>query len=568
MILEEFSTIFDRPEKIKKLREYIVDLAVRGKLVKQNEDDKSINIFIEEVKKEKEQLIKNKKIKRNKKLLGITENDIPYELPQNWRWVRLGDISDLKIGKTPKREVKEYWENGTIPWVSISDMDKKGFVTSTKEKVSILASEKEFKNNISPKGTLIMSFKLSIGKVGILDMDSYHNEAIVSILPILDKNEILKMYLFSILGGIDLLSDTKKAIKGKTLNKDTLTNLLIPLPPFEEQKRIVDKINYFMKICDELENKLEENLNYIYLTTKSTLNKINICKNFKEVKECLSFIIEHFEDLSLSDGAVNKIKNIILSLAVQGKLVLQDENDEPASVLLEKIKKEKEQLKKENKLAREIKLPEVKEPEDLYEIPKSWEWAYFQDITSCITCGVASTPKYVEEGKMFLSAKNVKPYKFMPEDHKFITEELFDKITKNAKPMKNDILLTRVGAGIGEATIIDQDIEFAIYVSLTLIKPIHKYINSKYILYFLNSSEGTKKCLINTFGKGASQGNLNVNQVRKFMIPIPPLEEQNRIVEKIDSLMLLCDKLEKEINNSKQLNEMLMVKILNDEISK
>ncbi len=258
----------------------------------------------------------------------------------------------------------------------------------------------------------------------------------------------------------------------------------------------------------------------------------------------LETFFEQFELLADAPNGVQKLRELILQLAVQGKLVPQDPNDEAASVLLERIDAEKKRLVQEGKIKKEKKLPPLESNEAPFELPNSWEWVRFIEITSVITCGIASTPKYTTSGKIFLSAKNVKPYRFIPEEHKFVSEEDYQKITQGGKPEKDDILLTRVGAGIGEAAIIDRDFEFAYYVSLTLIKPFHRFIDSKYILHWLNSPEGISKALQNTYGKGVSQGNLNVNQVRQFNIPLPPLEEQKRIVAKVDRLMSLCDELE------------------------
>ena len=160
-----------------------------------------------------------------------------------------------------------------------------------------------------------------------------------------------------------------------------------------------------------------------------------------------------------------------------------------------------------------------------------------KNICKVITCGYASTPQYVEKGYPFISAKNIKPYHFIPDDHKYISEELYKKLTLNAKPEKNDILLTRVGAGIGEAAIINKEFDFAIYVSLTLIKLLnYNLISNTYILNYILSPVGIKNSLSNIYGKGASQGNLNVNNVREFLVPIPPLDEQYKINEKINIL--------------------------------
>lgn len=239
------------------------------------------------------------------------------------------------------------------------------------------------------------------------------------------------------------------------------------------------------------------------------------------------------------------LKNSILQLAIQGKLVEQRKDEGTAKKLIEEIKAEKERLIKEKKIKQEKPLAEITEDEVPFEIPESWEWIKFRDICAVLTCGYASTPKYVseDEGMPFISAKNVKPYKFMPEDHNFISKELYEKLTKTCNPQKGDILLTRVGAGIGEAAIIDCDFSFAIYVSLTLIKLVnYNLLNNRYILYWLNSPLGVMSSLKNIFGKNASQGNLNVENVRNFLLPVPPLEEQKRIVAKIEELMPYIEK--------------------------
>ena len=245
-----------------------------------------------------------------------------------------------------------------------------------------------------------------------------------------------------------------------------------------------------------------------------------------------------------------ELKNSILQHAVQGKLVPQDPTDEPASVLLERIKAEKAQLIKDKKIKAEKPLAPITDEEIPFEIPENWEWVRFDSINQLITCGHAATPKYVEKGRAFLSAKNIKPFRFLPDIHNFISEELYQSLTKTTNPTRGDILLTRVGAGIGEAAIIDQDLEFAIYVSLTLIKPFQNLVSNKYILYWLASPLGIQSSLNNIWGKNASQGNLNVNKVREFLFPLPPLSEQQRIVAKIEELMPLVeeyDKAEKEL---------------------
>lgn len=148
----------------------------------------------------------------------------------------------MRMGKTPPRGEQAYWSNASFPWVSISDMVEGGTIKTTKEKVSIVAVDEIFKCACSKKGSLLMSFKLTVGRTSILDIDAYHNEAIITITPFVDKCNVFRNYLFHILPLVANAGDSKDAIKGKTLNSKSLNNLLVPLPPLAEQERIVTKI--------------------------------------------------------------------------------------------------------------------------------------------------------------------------------------------------------------------------------------------------------------------------------------------------------------------------------------
>ena len=242
-----------------RLRKSILQEAIQGKLVPQIPEERTAQELLEQIRQEKQKLVKEGKLKKfalsdsviykgddNKyyeqvgnENIDITE-EIPFDLPENWTWVRFGQYVRMSIGKTPPRGETKYWANGKYPWVSISDMSDYGLVTTTKESVSEYA--KSLFGEISPVGTLIMSFKLTVGRTSLLNTSAYHNEAIISIYPFVDKNYQARNFLFHILPIISNLGDTKDAIKGKTLNSKSLNNLLLPLPPLNEQGRIVAMI--------------------------------------------------------------------------------------------------------------------------------------------------------------------------------------------------------------------------------------------------------------------------------------------------------------------------------------
>ena len=253
-------------EILDKFKKSILQEAIQGKLVPQLTEEGTAQDLLEQIKIEKLNLVKGGKLKKsalatsvifrgddNKYYEKIGEDcnditdEIPFDLPCNWCWCRFSNIVSMTIGKTPARGEQTYWINGKYNWVSISDMVDGGSISTTKEKVSDLAVKEVFSAPISEKGCLLMSFKLSIGKTSILDIDAFHNEAIITIRPVIDKEYAMRNYLFKVLPLIANLGESKDAIKGKTLNSKSLAKLLIPLPPLQEQQRIIEQMNRLSK---------------------------------------------------------------------------------------------------------------------------------------------------------------------------------------------------------------------------------------------------------------------------------------------------------------------------------
>ncbi|MZH17912.1 restriction endonuclease [Clostridium sp. BIOML-A1] len=479
------------------LKNSILQLAVQGKLVEQRAEEGTARELLEQIKLEKDQLIKDKKIKKSKPLPEITEEEIPYEIPESWEWVRLGNIIILQSGQDLQPAFYNSEEKG-IPYLTGASNIEDGNI--------IINRWTESPKAIANQGDLLLTCKGTVGKTTLLNLSEVHIARQIMGIRTLGAS-ILYIKLFVESQITYLKSKAKSMIPG--IERNNVLNLCIPVPPLEEQHRIVAKIEEILPYIDQYDKAY---------TKLETFNK------------------KFPEDMEKS----------ILQMAMQGKLVEQRPEEGTADELYEQIVAEKAQLIKDGKIKKEKPLPEITEDEIPFEIPSSWKWVRFQEVCAVLTCGYASTPEYVAEniGMPFISAKNIKPYKFMPDDHKYIKRELYDKLTQTCCPKKNDILLTRVGAGIGEAAIIDIDMEFAIYVSLTLIKLVdYKQLDNRYILYWLNSPIGTDNARKNIFGKGASQGNLNVNNVRTFLVPLPPLEEQKRIVAKVDELLPYCDQL-------------------------
>ena len=442
-------------------------------------------------------------------------DEVPFDIPESWEWVRFKNLVNYSMGKTPPRKEAVYWDDSDIPWVSISDMISDGIVKETKEKVNIYAAESVFKGKLSKAGTLLMSFKLTVGKVSILGIDAFHNEAIISIYPYVDTDKIETNYLFATLPLLSQSGDTKSAIKGSTLNSDSLDALLIPLPPLQEQKRIVKKLN-------ELTPAVQQ-----YSAKYSHLEKLNTV----------------FPD---------QIKKSILQEAVQGKLVPQDPNDEPASVLLERIRAEKEQLIKAGKIKRDKHESVIFRRDNSYyekvdgierciddeipfEIPASWAWTRLFSLCSNITDGEHKTPRRTAEyvGYYLLSARNIRDGHLSLEDVDYVDGKEYSLISKRCNPKRNNILISCSGS-IGRVCLVPDDGNYVMVRSAAVAVPI--LVHSKYLMYALQSEIVQKQ--IKSKIKQAVQANLFQGEIRNLIIPVPPFDEQQRIVRKLDYLLI------------------------------
>ena len=445
---------------------------------------------------------------RGKETVDISD-EIPFEIPESWEWLRFCNLVNYSMGKTPPRKEADYWNNPVYNWVSIADMVSDGHISETKEKVNEYAANYSFKNNISLAGTLLMSFKLTVGKVSILDIDAFHNEAIISIYPYVDTDKITRDYLFCVLPLLSQLGDTKTAIKGNTLNSTSLDNLLIPLPSLNEQRRIVEKLFELYPIVND------------YGKIQSIADDLN----------------ESFSD---------SLKKSILQEAVQGKLVSQDPADEPASVLLERIRAEKEQLIKAGKIKRDKHESVIFrrdnshyekcgsdefciDDEIPFELPDGWAWSRLSQfgVFSSGKTPSMENPAFWGGNVPWVSAKDMKkPTICDSEMH--ITNHAAETMRKY--PVGTLLLVARSGilkrllplCVLGTESTINQDIKaFSLYnndLSEWLYYAIKAF--EPYILKELVKSVTTVE-------------SLKFDEFQKLLIPVPPVSEQKRIIDAV-----------------------------------
>ena len=479
------------------LKASILKYAMQGKLVEQKpEDGTGEDLFC------KMQQVS----KPNKNVTPIVEEEIPFDIPSSWKWCKFGELVDCSMGKTPPRAEPVWWQND-IHWVSISDMKDYGHISYTKEMVSQKALEEKF-GGISTKGTLLMSFKLTVGRTSILDIDAVHNEAIISIYPYVDTENYFRDYLFYFLPIVTQWGDSKNAIKGKTLNSKSIANLMIPLAPLNELQRIVAKI--------------EELLPYV---------------------DCYAAAYEKLEQFNAKFP--EDMKKSILQYAIQGKLVEQRPEEGTGKELYRQIQTEKQRLTKEGKIKKEKPLPEIAENEKPYDIPDNWTWVRFGDLGSYKKgpFGSAITKSmFVPKGNGAIKVyeqKNAIQKDATLGDY-YIRRDYFESKMKGFEVFPGDIIVSCAGT-IGETYVMPAKFEQGI-INQALMRM--KIFEPLYIPYFLTFFDFVLKKNARSGSKGSAIKNIPPFEILKnYLVPIPPLAEQKRIVAKLEEILPLCERL-------------------------
>lgn len=530
-ILDNFDTIFRDEKSFETFDKMILDLAVRGKLVPQIENEEPASKLLQRIREEKERLIVEKVIKKEKPLPSITEDEKPFNIPSSWEWVRLGEIFNYGGNGSIKPETIEDNE-----WVLELEDIEKDTSTILQEKFNFERKSKSNKNKFTKGDILYGKLRPYLNKVLVAPKNGVSSSEIVSIRGYLKlKSEYFLIQLksphFS-----ERINKLTYGTKMPRLGTDDAIKSLLTLPPLEEQERIVEKV----KKLQELSKKFKEIYNSNEKTRanlkKAILEEVEKSDTNNELLISLEKLFGNFEKVIKTKEDIKDIRNLVLSLAVRGKLVPQIEDEEPASKLLEKIKEEKERLIAEKVIKKEKPLPPITEDEKLFDIPDSWEWIRLPYIFYNFSSKAyqIQTKEYKKEGKFPIVAQG----KNLIEGFCNIEDKLFK--------IKNPVII--FGDHTRQIKYIDFD--FVIGADGTkILQPI--LINEKYFYYYLNS--------INLDSRGYGR---HFKLLNEKLFPLPPLKEQERIVNRIDELMTVCDTLESKIEIGEKINQKLLASLL------
>ncbi len=473
----------------------ILQLAVEGKLVEQRPEEGTAEELYRQIQAEKQNLIKAGRIKKDKPLPEIAEDEKPFDIPESWKWVRLSTIGITQTGNTPSKSHPEYI-GIDIPFITPGDI-LNGQVCYNNQALSLLG--KNVARVCDEDSIMQVCIGGSIGKVAITDRKVAFNQQINVVSPIF----CLSKYLFAVMQSAYFTISMKERAGGTAtpiINRGLWDSLCIPLPPLSEQKRIVAKIEELLPYIDR------------YAASYERLEQVNT---------------EFPEDM----------KKSVLQYAIQGKLVEQRPEEGTAEELYRQIQAEKQQLVKEGKIKKDKPLPEIAEDEIPFDIPESWRWCRLSEVID-VRDGTHDSPQYVPVGIPLVTSKNLVNGVIDYSNVKYITQEDADKINARSMVDDDDILFAMIGS-IGNPVLVKKDREFCIKNMALFKRFANTEISMRYVYWFLVYAQYKLK----KEASGGVQLFISLSRFREYLVPLPSVAEQNRIVAKLEEILPLCERL-------------------------
>lgn len=539
-LLALYERVAEAPDAIARLRRFVLDLAVRGKLVAQDACDEPASELLKRIAAEKARLVKAGEIRKPKALPPV--DDEPFDLPSNWRWVRIRDVTSDRGQRIP---------DGDFTYIDVTAINKEaGIVAEPKVLTKDEAPSRARK--IAAKGDVLYScVRPYLLNVAVLSQDFDPAPIASTAFAVLNGHGlVLPTYLWIALRSpfmVECVEENQRGQAYPAINDADFAVLPFPLPPISEQWRIMAKVEELMALLDRLEAARTAREATRDRLTASSLTRLTASDaDPKDFPDNARFALATLPALTTRPDQIKPLRQTILNLAVRGKLVEQDPKDEPAAELLKRIAAIKADLIKAGLAKREKPSDRDAFP---YELPLAWSWCTLSHLSKLITKG--SSPKWqgisyvnAEDGLLFITSENVGNFTLRKLEELKYVETRFREMEPRSMLQKSDILINLVGASIGRTALYNLDEEANINQAVSLVRLVDPAIGPSvdYLLMYLNSDEAVEMMLGSRVV--TAQPNISLADVSSFPIPLPPLAEQHRIVAKVDALMALCDRLE------------------------
>ena len=553
MLLSNLNLLATAPGGVARLRELILTLAVQGKLVPQDPADEPASVLLQKIRAEKDRLIAEGKIKKGKPLVAIADEEKPFELPVGWEWVQLAVLAEqITKGTTPTTFGHGYTQEG-VNFVKIENLDRGRLnLAQMTDFISPETHEIMSRSQLSA-GDVLFSIAGTIGKTAVVldaDLPANTNQALAIIKGA--AKHVNQRFLLLALDSF-VSNKVKEKARGGAMNNISLgdlSELLMTIPPLAEQSRIVARVEELMRLCDALQAKgqLEATQHAQLLST--LLGTLTASATPEELADNWQRVAQHFDLLLDRPQAIDALEQTVLQLAVRGLLVPQDPTDEPASVLLQKIRAEKDRLITEGKIKKDKPLPPVTDEEKPFELPVGWEWVRMGAVVNASEAGwspacIGSPRRTGLWGVLKVSA--VSWGEFDANANKELPSDLVPRPEYEVRD--GDFLLSRANtAELVARSVVVEQAEPKLMLSDKIIRlAVSSQMNRSFLNMANNASYAREHYAVNVSGTSSSMKNVSREVVLALPVPVPPLAEQSRIVTRVTQLRRLCFELRQRL---------------------
>jgi|ERR1017187_8682254 type I restriction enzyme S subunit len=570
-LLAHFDRVSDAPEAIPRLRRFILDLAVRGRLVERDQRDESAPELLKRIRAEKARIRKVCGGRIEMPISPLAEDALPFPIPINWCWSQLAEIGFLNPRNTADDGLRASFV--PMPLISAEYGDpnshevrlwgeiKNGYTHFAEGDVALAKITPCFENG---KSTV---FRRLAGGIGAGTTELH------VVRPIVTLAEYVLIFLKSphfIESGIPRMTGTAGQ---KRVPADYFAHSPFPLPPIAEQHRIVAKVEELMALCDALETTRTERERRRDCLAAATLHRVDqpADTNVPEApREHTRFYLYHLPRLTARPDQIRQLRQTILNLAVRGRLVPQNSNDEPATELVSRIRDQRAKLLERVGINASEAATQLRKqdrqfvPDGLKPLPRGWQWATLMQCSALVVDCHNKTAPYSSAGIILLRTTNVRDGRLNLNEPKFVNEETYSRWSARCQPEPGDMLITRE-APMGEVCIIPMGMKVCLGQRMMLARLVPDTIVPKFMLYSLRDPNLMDR--VQDKPVGATVQHLRVGGVETLLVPVAPLAEQLRIVAKVDELMALCDQLEAHLTTAQTESRRLLEAVLHEALA-
>lgn len=556
LLTDNLPLLAGAPNGIQKLRELILELAVRGKLVPQDPSDEPASELLKRIAEEKAQLVAEGKIKKQKALDVIDEEEQRFCLPVGWEWVRLGSLSQIKGGKRLPAGATFSPEKTPHVYIQVTNM-KGGTIIDQSLKYIDQVTQGAIKQYTISKDDLYITIAGTIGDVGMVP-DHFDGMNLTENAAKIVFQKIDRRWFQRALNSQFAqrqFSDSTNQLAQPKLALHRIADSILALPPLAEQHRIVAKVDELMALCDRLQAQQADAGSAHAQLVQALLDSLTQASDAIGFATNWQRLAEHVHTLFTTESSIDKLKQTLLQLAVMGKLVPQEPSDEPANKLLRRISENKARLIAEGKLKKQRPPAQITEAEKSFELPKRWEWVRLEEIAQVGTGAtpLRTNPKYFVPATINWVTSGETSQDYIHESEQKVAPLALTETNLTVYP-PHTLIVAMYGQGKTRGQISELLIDACTNQACAAIQLFDQgESHRRFVKYFFVKSYDDIRLL----AAGGAQPNLNLGKIKETVLPLPPVIEQHRIVAKLDQLMTLCDQLKTRLTQARQLNEQL-----------